>query len=357
MVRGTRAVFLFLLLLAGGCDRPAAPPAAAARPGKITVASLVPAATDLLIGMGARDALIAVSNYDAPRTETANLPRVGDYRTIDWEKLAELRPAVMVTQFRPDKMPAGLEDRAKAYGIRLVNIRIVRLDDVFASIAQLGDAVGEPGKAQASAGALRAELDAVRARVAGRPRVRTFVSRTDDPLEAVGGGNFVDDLLTIAGGQNVLAGPGYDDNSFPAVDRELLLSLKPDAVLHLLPGAPPQSLQKARAFWASVPTLPAVRAGRVHYVTDEYVLWPGQSVGKVAARFADALHGPAATQPVTPRAKAGERPISDTGFQPVRMALKDRGHWLPDLSKLRIASTGWKPVSLTGRSPCRAVAP
>src|SRR5690242_14198194 len=51
-----------------------------------TLASLSPAATDLLVGMGAGDHLIAVSNFDADRDETRGLPRVGDYRTQDWEK-------------------------------------------------------------------------------------------------------------------------------------------------------------------------------------------------------------------------------------------------------------------------------
>src|SRR5437016_4463256 len=50
-----------------------------------TLASLSPAATDLLIGMGAGDHLIAVSNFDAERDETRGLDRVGDYRTQDWE--------------------------------------------------------------------------------------------------------------------------------------------------------------------------------------------------------------------------------------------------------------------------------
>ena len=284
------------LLPSAGCDRgPAASAGSpstntAAAAGAPTVASLVPAATDLLLGMGAGDRLVAVSTYDRTRPETSALPRVGDYRTVDWEQIATLRPSLMVVQFRPDKMPAGLAERAASYGVKLVNVRIGRLDDVFTTLAQLGDAVGEPAKAAAAATALRAQLDAVRAKVAGRPPVRAYLGRGDNPLDAVGGGNFVDDLLTIAGGQNVLAGPGYDDNSFPTVDREQLRALDPAVAINLLPDASPQVLDKAKQFWATVPEVSAARGGRVYYLTEPYLLWPGMGVGKVAERFAERLH-------------------------------------------------------------------
>ncbi len=127
-----------------GCNRPT--PATTANPTTATIASLVPAATDLILGMGARDHLVAVSNWDPQLPELAGLPRVGDYRTVDWEKIAELHPTHMIVQFAPDKMPAGLADKAAAMHIQLVNIRIYRLDDIYTAIDQLGTARTNPPK-------------------------------------------------------------------------------------------------------------------------------------------------------------------------------------------------------------------
>jgi iron complex transport system substrate-binding protein len=298
---------LVLTGLVGGCERGGAPPAAGNRRSP-TVASLVPAATDLLVAMGAGDHLVGVSNYCPARPETAGLPKVGDYRTIDWEQLAELRPAVMITQYRADKMPDGLEAKAKAYGIRLVNVRIVRLEDVFMALQALGDAIGQPDRAVALSQKLRGELDAVRERVAGRPAVRTLISRTGNPLEAVGGGNFLDDLLRVAGGQNVLAGPGYDDNSFPTIDREQLHELTPEAVLNLLPAASAQVQAQARGFWSATPDVPAVRRGAVHYLTADNLLMPGASVAQTARQFADLLHPAGALPATAPSQPARPRP-------------------------------------------------
>src|SRR5687768_1303379 len=137
----------------GGAGNPVAAPATAARssaPRNPTVASLSPAATDLLVGMGAADHLVAVSNYDPEREPIGGLPRVGDYRTQDWEKLAAVRPRKMIIQLHPDRTPAGLRDRAKGLGIELVNVQIDDLDDVFEAIPLLAAAVDERHKGDAA---------------------------------------------------------------------------------------------------------------------------------------------------------------------------------------------------------------
>ncbi|MGH7178649.1 MAG: ABC transporter substrate-binding protein, partial [Tepidisphaeraceae bacterium] len=196
----------------------------------LTVASLVPAATDLLVGMGCADRLVAVSNWDPRRPETDGLPRVGDYRTIDWEKISELHPDVMIVQFRADKLPGiGMTQRAQELGIRLVNVENNRLDDLYRTMEQLGAAIGEPDAARTASDRVRSQLDVVKKRVAGKPPVRTLICRSGTGLDVVGGGNYLDEILQIAGGQNVIPG---GENSYPTIDRELLISLDPDVVLH-----------------------------------------------------------------------------------------------------------------------------
>jgi iron complex transport system substrate-binding protein len=290
LVIGHLLVILVWSLGIVSCDRQAAP----TTQRSLTVASLVPAATDLLLGMGAGDKLVAVSNWDPKRSETATLPRVGDYRTIDWEKIAQVHPSVLIVQYRADKMPAGLMDRTKEMGIRVVNVKINRLDDVFTEIRELGDSVNEPQKAAVAEQKLRDELDAVRQRVKGLKPVRTLISRDDDPLSVVGGGNFMDDLLTLAGGKNVIE---TGDNSYPTIDKERLAQLDPDVVLQVLPEASRQVLEKARQAWQTMPRVSAVEHDRIYMLTDGYLLLPGYSVGKIASTFADKLHaGKSATQ-------------------------------------------------------------
>lgn len=282
---------LFCLAVAGAaaCDRatPTAAPTpttAAADAGK-AVASLSPALTELVLALGAGDRLVAVSNFEPPRPATDPLPRVGDYRTADWERLSRLRPGVILTQYRPDKMPEGLADRAGRLGARVVNVDIDTLADVEAALRTIGGAIDvDPAPA---VGRFAGELAAIRARVAGRPSVPVLVVIGESGLSAVGPGNFVDELIAIAGGENVLkTGPDY-----ATLDRERLIELDPPTIVQLLPAASEQVRAESAGFWREkMGNLSAVKAGRVYTITDADALLPGTNSAGLARRLAEILH-------------------------------------------------------------------
>ena len=214
-----------------GCDRAGTSAPASSKHRKI--ASLVPAATDMLLGMGTGDHLVAVSNYDtAPAVK--HLPRVGDYQTTDWETLARVRPDAMIIQLAPDRVPEGMKQRAKELGIELVNVKIYRLEDIFNTMQQLGGVAGETDKGRDATRKLRESLDDVKERCAKRPPIRTLVFRNATMQDVVGPGNFLDDMLKTLNVINVAAPLG---NPWPSIDREKIVELAPDVVVMLLPGA------------------------------------------------------------------------------------------------------------------------
>ena len=290
------AAILAACFATAGCERgdargpssgPAPVPAAgrARVPARPTVASAVPSATDLLVAMDAADHLVGVASVGEVDERTRDLPRIGDYRDFDWEKLADLRPDVLIVFMAEDRMPDGLKQKAQGLGIQLMNIRVDRLDDVYRELRRLGALVREPAKAEATERRIRERLDAVRRRTAGRPSVRTLIAFDADARGVAGRNTFHDDVLTVAGGQNVATAAGWVN-----MDPERLRALKPDAVVQLLPDAPEQVLARARAVWAQHPDLPAVAAGRVSTFTEPWVLLPASRLPDLAERFAAALH-------------------------------------------------------------------
>lgn len=278
-------IFVALLSLTG-CER--SQPATSKQAKHPTIASLVPAATDLILAMDAADHLVGVSNFCGDRESIRGLPRVGDYQTVNWETLAEIRPDVLVHQAKPDRLPPGLMTRAEALNIKLLNIQIEQIDDIFRAIETLGGAIEETPKATAVIQRLRGQLAHVQEKVADKPTVRTLLVRDETGLAVIGRETFVDDALTIAGGENVIA-PGT--HRYPNIDQEMLLSLAPDAIIQLLPDASQQVLDEARRVWTTMPDLPAVKNGRVYVMTEWFVLQPGNRVGDVAEMFAEKLHG------------------------------------------------------------------
>jgi ABC-type Fe3+-hydroxamate transport system substrate-binding protein len=275
--------------IASGCDRSPAgnPPAtrATTSPAIVTVASLSPAATDILIGLGAADQLVAVSNFDPARQETKNLPRVGDYQTTDWERLASVHPRVMVTQFGPGRTPPGLRAKADSLHIRLVNVSITRLDDIFGAIKDLADAIDQPARGEQDVHELRARLDAIASTSTGR-KIRALIVLDSQAHSVAGRANYLDDLLTIAGGENVIP-PG--ESAYPQIDREMLIKLDPEVIFQLLPDSSAQVLQSANQMWQGLSALQAVRNKQVHIITKTWALSPSQHVADLAQLFADAM--------------------------------------------------------------------
>jgi ABC-type Fe3+-hydroxamate transport system substrate-binding protein len=274
---------LILLLLADlTCQKSPARTAPNSTAKHPTVASLVPAATDLIVQMGLADHLVGISNYDdTAALGLTPLPRVGDYQNIDWERVNHIRPDILIIFESPDRVPAGLRQRAEAMHMRLVNVRTETIANIAAETRRLGDLLGEKAKANDAVNRFQNRLDAIRHRVAGLPKVRTLLVRDPATLAVVGADNFLDDALKIAGGENVISARGW-----PNIDRETLRALRPQAVIVLLTEQTPQARAAAQKFLDSVST-PSCRTSLIAHW---YVQQSSFYVTDVAEQLADDLH-------------------------------------------------------------------
>jgi iron complex transport system substrate-binding protein len=255
-------------------------------PTRPLVASLVPAATDLIVSMGAGEHLVGISNYDdSSRPELKHLPKIGDYQTIDWERLRALKPQILITFQAPDRISPGVKERAAKLNLKLVNIRTETLADLFIELKNIGQLLGEQEKAAASSQKLQDQLDTIHQRLRNLPPVKTLLLRDESASATVGQGNFLNDILELSGGQNVI-----EDSGWPTIDRERLASLNPDAIIILLSNAPPQVEKQAAATIGRMAHLTAVKTNRVKIINVWYSQQPGLHLGDLARQFADFLH-------------------------------------------------------------------
>ena len=100
------------------------------------------------------------------------------------------------------------------------------LDEVLDSVLLLGKATGHDIEAQDLVDGLRERLDAVRARVAGRPRPRVAVLEWTDPPYAPG--HWIPEMVELAGGENVLGTAGAKS---VRIDWDDLHAARPDVVV------------------------------------------------------------------------------------------------------------------------------
>lgn len=285
---GCAKLFLLAIFLPGAlaCEKRQSVATVRSNRDVITVVSLSPAATDLIVAFGATDLLIGVSTFDNDPAVTS-LPKVGDYENVDWERIAMLRPRKMIVQMAKNRIPEGMKRRANELGVTLVDVQIDRLIDVQLEITRLGNELNRNEDAKKLADSFQEELDAVRHQWMDWPKVRTLLVTSDDGTGIVGTKTFLDDVLQIAGGENVAG----DHEGYFQADREMLITMKPDVIIQLLPDARPAQIESAKKFWSSLPTIPAVANERIFIVTDSWSLKPGPKLGELSRRIADYLHG------------------------------------------------------------------
>lgn len=283
------AVAAALLVALGGCRGRA--PSGAALPESFTavddrapaprrVVCLVPSATELVFALGAGDRVVGVSAFDDHPPEVTRLPRIGGMTNPSFEGIAALRPDAVVGVEGPTDLTALR--RLRALGVRVVVPRVESVAELLAAVDLYGRLLHLAPEAAALRRRIARDLDAVRARVGGRPRPRTLVVLGRRPLVVAGPGSWVDEVLSLAGGANVVTAGGR----YPAIPRESLTTLLPEAILDFTGHADGAALRDELAGI----DLPAVRHGRVTTLGDPMFLRPGPRVTEAAARLAAALH-------------------------------------------------------------------
>lgn len=274
----SRSAVGLLALVLCACGGPAAP--VATGPASRVVV-LAPSATEIVFALGAGSRVVgACGQCDFP-PDAARLSKVGGYLSPSVESVLGMRPDLVIAVPSPGNREAvrALERT----GVRVLVVQDRQLADLWESIATIAQALGIPDAGMRLATEIRAALDGVGARVAGRPRARVLFVVGHSPLIVAGGGTLQGELVEIAGGTNVAADVGA---AWPQVSTELVVARAPEVILDAAMGTE----EGGRGLFEAFRTVPAVRDGRIVAVTSDTVYRAGPRVGEAAALLADAIH-------------------------------------------------------------------
>jgi iron complex transport system substrate-binding protein len=280
------------------------------------IATLLPAATEIIAALGAADDLVAISHEcDFPPSVT-HLPRLtfspidvagssaridADVRqlhaagrpviAVDAAVLAALAPDLLVTQGLCDVCAVSDGEvmrlaTALPNGPRVVTLGGRDLDGVFADIRSLGALLGREREAAVLLADGAARLAALHATAPSTaPRVLA-IEWTEPPYLA---GHWVPDLIRHAGGTDIGAAPGRHSRVVPWSDMR---RLAPDVILVMLCGF---SLARAREELAGVtdPEALALLASAPVWLLDgnAYTSRPGPRLVDAAELMQRALLG------------------------------------------------------------------
>ena len=261
---------------------------AQAKPQRII--SLVPALTEMLFAIGAGPQVVAVSNYDVEPPAVRSLPTVGALLDPDTEKIISLRPDLVLTY----GSQADLQAQLASAKIPFFDYRHGGLDHIMVTMRALGARTGHVEGAEKAARSLQAAIDAVRQRVAGKPRPRTLLVFGREPgslrnIYASAGRGFLHDMLVAAGGADVL-----DDikQESAQISTEVILARAPEVILEFNASnrLNDEDLKKVVDPWMTLSSVPAVKNKRVIILLGSGLTVPGPRVTAGLDKMAKALH-------------------------------------------------------------------
>ena len=251
-LRRSPAFAAAVVMLAASSCAPHVPPV---RPTAVPprLISLAPSLTEIAYALGCGPSLVGDTAYDDYPAAARALPHVGDVRTADLERVAQLRPTAILALHDEEAEASPIEHRL---GVPVVYLPNRDLSDLDGDVVGVGEACGR----QTQAAQLKEKLDrriaAIRARsLASRPPVRVLYL-LGLPGYAAGPHSFLNDMIVAAGGANVAAAAA---EPYPNLSAESIVSMDPDVII-VARDTPFDADARAREPWRS---LRAVRLGRV----------------------------------------------------------------------------------------------
>jgi iron complex transport system substrate-binding protein len=285
------------------------------------VASLLPAATEIVCVVGAEADLVGISHEcdfpdsvrGLPALTRARVHPVATSRAIDREvrrvlqdalavyeielaRLEAARPDVIVTQDLCDVCAVSFDDVCAAAAklvdrrIRIVNLHPTRFGDVWSDIERVAEVLGRAAEGGEVIRRLQGRASEIAARSAApdaRPRVVSI--EWIEPVMI--GGVWIPELIEMAGGTALVTRPG---EHAPTLAMDALRALSPDVVVVSPCGFPlARTLEELHELRGALPweSWPAVRAGRV-YIADgnAYFNRPGPRIIESLEILAACLH-------------------------------------------------------------------
>ena len=193
------------------------------------IISLSPHVTELLYAAGAGERIVGTVTYSDYPEAAKKIPRVSDNRLIDMERVAALKPDLIVIW-----MHGGFERQIE--GLRKLNVPLfhsepTKLDGIQDNIVRLGQLAGTEAVANPAAAELRTQFASLAKEYANRAPVRLFYQVWDKPLYTLNGSAIVSDSIRLCGGVNIFADLKV---TAPVVSIEAVLQANPEAIFGTL---------------------------------------------------------------------------------------------------------------------------
>jgi len=248
-----------------------------------------PSITEIVLSLGLGARVVGVSDFSVFPSEALEIPRIGGLINPNREKILALEPDLIILQGKHETLARFCREQ----GIAELSVDIDRISDILAAIRKIGSELGARTVADRLAAEIEGELTELSRKVRERPPRKVFLGLGHTPGDltgfmTTGSGTFLHELVESAGGINIFADA---KGSYPRISKEALVQRRPDLIIEILAeGISPDNRRLLRKDWERLASLPAVKAGRIYFLSDDYLLIPGVRVAQTARRLVRIIH-------------------------------------------------------------------
>ena len=248
------------------------------------IVSLAPNITEILYSLGLDEEIVGVSNHCNFPEKAKRKVRVGSYISLDFEKITSLNPDLIIATGAGNTRE--MVGRLGKLGFQTYVIFPKNFEDILQSIIHIGQVVNRDREARGIIEGMKRRSQRVIELTKNLPRPKVFVQIGEAPIVTVGKGSFADDLLRLAGGENIA---GKEKEVYPRFGMEEILKRSPEVIV-ISSMNPKGDYQKILQEWTRWKTIPAVKNGRIYLIDSDLLDRPSPRIIDGLEELARVLH-------------------------------------------------------------------
>lgn len=245
------------------------------------VVSLGPHLTELTYAAGGGNAMVGTIRYSDFPEAAKSLPLVGDAHAIDFERIVQLRPDLVLV------WGSGLNERHKArlraLGLTVYESEIRHAQGIPDTLRRLGTLLGQADAAEASARRFESQWRTLAERHRGAAPLRVFWQLWHEPLMTINREHLISEAMRACGGVNVFADLPL---LTPTVSWEAAVAADPQVIAGSGRG---QDVERDFAAWQRFASVSAVKRQRFASIDGALIGRMGPRFAEGAAKLCDAI--------------------------------------------------------------------
>ncbi|WP_271001760.1 ABC transporter substrate-binding protein [Listeria seeligeri] len=237
------------------------------------IISLMPSNTEILFSLGLGDDVIGVSAYDDYPAETKNIEKVVS-TNVDTEKIISLKPDLVLGH---ESMLSSQKDAYQQLKDAGINLFVVpdatNLKDTEKTITTIGELTATDKEAKQVTTSMEDQKAAIEKKAKElKTSPKVWIEISPD-LYTAGKGTFMNEMLELAGGTNIVT-----EDGFIPYNEEKVIEQNPDIILSVYPDA--KSTIEKRTAWKDIS---AVKNDQIYEMDANKLSRPGPRLLEGAA--------------------------------------------------------------------------